>query len=108
MYKSIAGLFAGTLLISTAAVATLPPPTQEMLAAATAKKVQEKILLEIEQEHLSRVQDRLAARFGTGNGTNAGETDKAKMPVTTSTLPGDVGPTPTNPQSGEAHSAPAK
>jgi len=101
-------LFAGTLMISTAAVATLPLPTPEEQAAAATQKAKEKKLLELEQERLTRVQERLGAQYGSGGSKRGAKTDKDTMPATTSAPSGTVGPTPTRPQSGEAHSAPAK
>src|SRR5690606_28672995 len=108
MRKSIAGLFAGTLLISTAAVAKLPPLTPEQAAAAAAQKAQQQKQQEIQEAKLTRVQDRLAARYGSRGQKHGEQTDGDKMPKATSAVPGGVGPTPARPHSGESHSAPAK
>ncbi|MBX9904011.1 MAG: hypothetical protein K2Y31_06600 [Burkholderiales bacterium] len=110
MRKSIPlySLLAGVMLASSAAIARLPPPTPEAQAAAEAKKAQEKIQLEKEKALLERVQDRIAQRYGDAGGRDAGKTRDENMPKTTKELPRDVGPKPNQPQSGEAHSAPAK
>jgi hypothetical protein len=102
------GLLAGVLLASSAAIAKLPPPTAEEQAAAAAKKAQENEQLEKAKAQLERVQDRIAARYGDAGKNTAGKTRDENMPKTTRELPRDAGPKPGQPQSAEAHSAPAK
>jgi hypothetical protein len=110
--KPIHYLLAGALLASGAAIGKLPQPTPEEQAAVAAKKEKEKELLEKEKAQLERAQDRIASRYrkekGGGPSRAAGKTSDQNMPKTTSELPGGAGPTPARPQSGEAHSAPAK
>ncbi len=111
MHKIIYGLLAGMMLASGAAIAKLPPPTPEEQAAAAAKKEQAAAQLEKEKVLLERAQNRVAERYrkaygGTAN--VAGKTQIKDMPKTTSEPPRGVGPTPTQPQSAESHSAPVK
>ena len=111
MYKSfyIYALTAGMLLASNAAISKLPPPTPEEQAAAAQKKAQEAEQLEKEKAQLERAQNRVAQRYGKpGSLKAANKTKDQNMPKTTSELPRGTGPTPQRPQSGEAHSAPAK
>lgn len=106
---SIHCLLAAGMLVSTALMAKLPPPTPEEQAAAAAKKTQEAEQLEIEKAQLDRAQNRVAERYGKPGSLKAfGKTSTQNMPKTTSELERGTGPTPQRPQSGEAHSAPAK
>ncbi len=105
----IHGLLMGVMLISSAAIAKLPPPTPEEQAADAAKKAQEAEQLEKEKVQLDRAQNRVAERYGKPGRLKAfSKTSDQNMPKTTSELPRGTGPTPQRPQSGEAHSAPAK
>lgn len=112
MHKCIYYLSAIALIASGAAMGKLPPPTPEEQAAVAAKKEKQKEQLEKSKAQLERAQNRVAERYrkasGGGPARAAGETDGRNMPKTTSELPGGTGPTPARPQSGEAHSAPAK
>lgn len=104
-------LFAGVMLVSTAVIAKMPPPTPEEQAAAAEKKTKEKEQLEKEKVLLERAQNRVAERYRKTYGSSSrasGKTADHNMPKTTNELPRGVGPTPERPQSGEAHSAPAK
>jgi len=110
--KYIHFMLAGALMAGGTAIGKLPPPTPEEQAAVAAKKAKEKEQLEVEKAQLDRAQDRVASRYRKENGGRpsaaAGKTSDQNMPKTTSELPGGAGPTPARPQSGEAHSAPAK
>jgi hypothetical protein len=106
--NSLYCLLAGVMLVSSAAFAKLPPPTPEEQAAAAAKKTREAGQLEKEKVLLERAQARIAKRYGNVGAQATGKTQAKDMPKTTSELPRGVGPTPTRPQSAEAHSAPAK
>lgn len=109
MKKSVILLFAGALLGSGVAIAKLPPPTIEEQEAAAAKKAQEQAQLEKAKAQLERVQDRLAAKYATKDGKQrSGQTSHGNMPQKAITPTGAVGPKPARPDSGEAHSAPAK
>lgn len=100
--------------VSTAAQAKLPPPTPEEQAAAAQKKAQQQAQLEKEKRSLEQAQDRVVQHYrkkkfaAPGAGGKAPETSAENMPKTTKELPGGVGPTPTQPQSGEAHSGTTK
>lgn len=89
------------------ASARLPPPTPEEQAALEAKTAREKAQLEDEQKALSRVQDRVAERYGKGAAEKA-RTDESNLPKTAIELPGDAGPHGRREPSAEAHSAPAR
>lgn len=109
MKKSAIHLLAGALLVSSAAIAKLPPPTPEEQEAAAAKKAQEQVQLEKAKAQLERVQDQLAAKYATKSGKQrSGTTSHENMPQKAITPAGAVGPTPARPDSGEAHSTPAK
>lgn len=112
MRDPIIFVLAGGLLVSAVAIGKLPAPTPEQQAAVAAMKAKEKEQLEKEKAQLDRAQDRVASRYRKDNGGGparaAGKTSDQNMPKTTSELPGGAGPTPARPQSGEAHSAPAK
>ena len=112
MRKITTYLLASAMIASGAAIGKLPPPTPEEQATAAAKKAKEAEQLEKEKALLEKAQDRVVARYRSekGGGQNAsGERVASQnMPKTTSELPRGVGPTPTRPQSAEAHSAPAK
>jgi hypothetical protein len=111
MRKSIYYALAGAMIASGAAIGKLPPPTPEEQAAVAAKKAKQQEQLEKEKVLLERAQDRVVERYRKdyGSGQRAGgKTSDQNMPKTTSELPQGVGPSPSRPQSGEAHSAPAK
>lgn len=112
MRKFSTFLLAGVMIASGAAIGKLPPPTPEEQAATAAKKAKEQEQLEKEKALLEKAQDRVVARYrkegGGAPGGAGGRTSDQNMPKTTSELPRGVGPTPARPQSGEAHSAPAK
>jgi hypothetical protein len=86
------GLALAVGLLSSAAVATLPPPSPQELAAQEAKKVAE----QYRREHPSA---------GASNG--GGRVADTNMPYPTRQLP-PAGPHGGDKQSAEAHSAPAK
>jgi hypothetical protein len=96
----------------TAAHAKLPPPTAEQQAAEAKKKEQQQAQLEKEKKLLEQVQDRVAQHYrkekGAAPGGRSGQVRDETMPKTTKELPGGVGPKPTQPQSGEAHSGSGK
>lgn len=93
--------------------ARLPPPSPEEKAAMEQKKAAQQAQLEKEKKQLEAAQDRVVQHYRKTKGKSADGGDGGKvrdenMPKTTKELPGGVGPKPTQPQSGEAHSAPAK
>ncbi len=112
MRKITTCLLAGAMIASGAAVGKLPPPTPEEQAAVAAKKAKQQEQLEKEKALLDKAQDRVVARYRSENGggqrASGGRVSDQNMPKTTSELPRGVGPKPERPQSGEAHSAPAK
>jgi len=110
MRKYVYYVLAGAMIASGAAIGKLPPPTPEEQVAAAAKKAKAQEQLEKEKVELERAQDRVAERYRQehGGARGGGKTSDQNMPKTTSELPRGVGPTPARPQSGEAHSAPAK
>ena len=96
-----------------AAHAKLPAPTPEEAAAVQKQKAAQQAQLEKEKQQLEAAQDRVVQHYRKekGGAPAAGgaprkETDD--MPKTAKELPGGVGPKPTQPQSAEAHSGPAK
>ena len=101
-------------LSSAAAQAKLPPPTPEEQAAAAQKKAQQQAQLEKQKKSLAEAQDRVVQQYrkeklgAPGAGGKAPGPSTENMPKTTKELPGGVGPTPTQPQSSEAHSGMAK
>jgi hypothetical protein len=101
-------------LASAAAQAKLPPPTPEEQAAAAQKKAQQQAQLEQQKKTLEQAQDRVVQHYrkeklgAPGAGGKASGTPTENMPKTTKELPGGVGPTPTQPQSSEAHSGMAR
>jgi hypothetical protein len=112
MRDPIIYVLAGGLLLSAAAIGKLPAPAPEEQAAVAAKKAKQKEQLAKEKVLLERAQERVAERYRKESGGTppraTGKTEDQNMPKTTSELPGGTGPTPSRPQSGEAHSAPAK
>jgi len=98
------------LLASPLAVAKLPPPTPEQLAAAQERRAQEEARLAKEKAELERAQDRVAERYRKDRGSPqaSGSVDKADLPQNTKVAPGDAAPEGGHRQSAEAHSAPAK
>ena len=93
--------------------AKLPAPTPEEQAAVEKKKAAQQAQLEKEKKQLEAAQDRVVQHYrrskgGTADGGQGAQTQAENMPKTVKELPGGVGPKPTQPQSGEAHSAPAK
>jgi hypothetical protein len=102
------------MAVSTAAQAKLPLPTPEEQAAAAQKKAQQQAQLEQQKKSLEQAQDRVVQHYrkekggAPAAGGKAPETSAGNMPKTTKELPGGVGPTPTQPQSSEAHSGTAR
>lgn len=102
------------MVLSMTAQAKLPPPTPEEQAAAAQKKAQQQAQLEQQKKSLAEAQDRVVQRYrkehggAPGAGGKAPATSAENMPKTTKELPGGVGPTPTQPQSSEAHSGMAR
>lgn len=89
--------------------ARLPPPTPEQQAAAEQKKVEEAAAAKAQQEALTQVQDRLAARFGKGAASHpAGTTERGTLSKKAVEQSGAAGPTGGTAQSAEAHSTPAR
>jgi hypothetical protein len=93
--------------------AKLPPPSPEEQAAVEKKKAAQQAQLEKEKKLLEAAQDRVVQHYRKEKGGGAPAAggprpETENMPKTTKELPGGVGPRPTQPQSGEAHSAPAK
>jgi hypothetical protein len=98
------------LLASPLAIAKLPPPTPDQLAAEQNRRAQEEARLAKEKAELERAQDRVAERYRTDRGAPqaAGTVDKADLPQNTKVAPGAAAPEGGRRQSAEAHSAPAK
>jgi len=90
--------------------ARLPPPTPEQQAAAEQKKAEEAVKAKEQQEALTRVQDRIAARFGKSakGASSGGTTHKGDLPKKAVEAAGTAGPVGGTAQSAEAHSAPAR
>ncbi|HJQ61547.1 MAG TPA: hypothetical protein VJ834_01705 [Burkholderiales bacterium] len=94
--------------------AKLPPPTPEEQAAAEKKKAAQQAQLEKQKKQLEAAQERVVQHYrkekggAPAAGGRRAETKDENMPKTTKELPGGVGPKPTQPQSGEAHSGQAK
>lgn len=103
-----AWILAAGLLVVTSVHARLPAPSPEQSQLAEQKKAQEAQRAKEEQEALTRVQDRIAARFGKGASANAGRTEVGKMPMKAVEAPGVAGPQGGTRQSAEAHSTPAR
>jgi hypothetical protein len=101
-------------LASAAAQAKLPPPTPEEQAAAAQKKAHPQWQREQQKKSLEQAQDPVFQHYrkekggAPAAGGKAPETSAGNMPKTTKELPGGVGPTPTQPQSSEAHSGMAR
>lgn len=95
-----------------AAHARLPAPTPEQQAAAEKQKVAQQAQLEKEKQQLEAAQDRVVQHYrkekGGAPAAGGPRPETENMPKTAKELPGGVGPKPTQPQSAEAHSAPAK
>ena len=90
------------------AIAKLPPPTPEALAAAEAQKAKQAEQLKKEQELLTRAQDKVAARFGKAGNGSGERTATKDLPKTNRELPGGTGPHGGREPSAEAHSGAAK
>lgn len=89
--------------------AKLPPPSPEQQAAAAQKKAEEAEKAREQQEALTKVQDRLAGKFGRGpSGATGGQTEKGNLSQKTVEPKGDAGPNGGREQSAEAHSTPAR
>ncbi|MNT39948.1 hypothetical protein D3C72_1762340 [compost metagenome] len=82
--------------------ARLPAPTPEQQQAAEAKKSKEAEAAKQQAEALSRVQDRIAARFGKG-ATGGGTTEPGKIPQKAVEATGSAGPHGGTSPSAEAH-----
>ena len=99
-----------------AAEAKLPPPTPEEQAAAAQKKAAQQAQVEKQKKALEAAQDRVVQRYRSEHGgvpaaapAAGGDSKQAgNLPKTAKELPGGVGPTPTQPQSSEAHSGTVK
>ena len=97
------------MLFAAPAHARLPPPSAEQQAAAAQKKAEEAAKAREQQEALTRVQDRLAGRFGRGHSAaGAGQTAKDDLPRKAIDAKGSAGPIGGREQSAEAHSAPVR
>jgi hypothetical protein len=91
------------------AFARLPPPSPEQQAAAEQKKAEEAQKAREQQDALTRVQDRIAAKFGrAGSGKGAGPTARGDLPQKAVEARGAAGPSGGKEQSAEAHSTPAR
>ncbi|MGQ0524339.1 MAG: hypothetical protein ACT4P8_11860 [Betaproteobacteria bacterium] len=92
--------------------AKLPPPSPEEQAAAEQKKAAQQAQLEKEKKQLEAAQERVVQHYrkekGGAPAAGGPRPETENMPKTAKELPGGVGPKPTQPQSAEAHSAPAK
>jgi len=112
MHKSIYLFPAIVLVTAGVALAKLPPPTPEEQAATVEKKKRQEEQLKVEKAQLEKAQDRVVRRYrqehGGRPGGTAQRTQEEDLPKTSGELPGGVGPKPSQPASGEAHSAPAK
>ena len=86
--------------------ARLPAPTPEQQQAAEAKKAKEAETAKQQAEALTRVQDKLAARFGKGAAAG-GATEPGKIPQKAAEAPGSTGPHGGTSPSAEAHSGEA-
>ncbi|MCY1458131.1 hypothetical protein D9M71_754880 [compost metagenome] len=86
--------------------ARLPAPTPEQQLAAEAKKAKEAEAARQQAEALTRVPDKLAARFGKG-ATPAGATEPGQVPQKAAEAPGSTGPHGGTSPSAEAHSGEA-
>ncbi|MGE5526150.1 MAG: hypothetical protein ACM3SS_20735 [Rhodospirillaceae bacterium] len=93
--------------IAAPAYARLPPPSPEQQAAAAEKKAEEARQAREQQDALTRVQDRIAAKFGRG-ATSAGPTSQDNLSKKTVEPAGTTGPIGGKAQSAEAHSTPAR
>lgn len=97
------------VLFAAPAHAKLPPPSAEQQAAAAQKKAEEAAKAREQQEALTRVQDRLAGKFGRGpSAAGTGQTAKGDLPHKAIDAKGTAGPTGGREQSAEAHSTPAR
>lgn len=106
MYKLI--MIALAFGLSASAHARLPPPTPEQQAAAEQKKGEEAAKAKEQQDALTRVQDRIAARFGRGSRAAGHATEKGNLPQKAVDHDGAAGPAGGTAQSAEAHSTPAR
>ena len=92
--------------------AKLPPPTPEEQVAMEKKKAAQQAQIEKQKKQLEAAQDRVVQHYrkekGGAPGAGGPRPEAENMSKTAKELPGGVGPKPTQPQSGEAHSAPAK
>lgn len=106
-------VIAALAVMSGYALAKLPPPSPEQLAAAQQKKAQEDVLLEKEKEALARVQDKVAEHYRrTHPGAPAAGTQQVTqakdLPKAVKEGPGMAGPIGGRAQSAESHSGSAK
>jgi hypothetical protein len=92
------------------AIAKLPPPTPEQIAAEQEKRVLEEARLQREKALLEQAQDRIADRYRRDQAQRqpAGRVSDTNMPNNVRQLPGTAAPEGGRQQSAEAHSAPAK
>ncbi len=97
----------GVFVFSGSLQAKLPPPTPEQQSAAEQKKAEEAQKAREQQDALTRVQDRIAAKFGRG-GHATGQTEKANLPQKAVEARGTAGPIGGRAPSAEAHSSSAR
>ncbi|HET9664475.1 MAG TPA: hypothetical protein VFP00_09610 [Burkholderiales bacterium] len=92
--------------------AKLPPPSPDEQAAVAQKKAAQQAQLEKEKKLLEAAQERVVQHYrkekGGAPAAGGPRPETEIMPKSAKELPGGVGPKPSQPQSGEAHSAPAK
>ena len=92
--------------------AKLPPSSPEEQAAVEKKKAAQQAQLEKEKRLLETAQERVVQHYrkekGGAPAAGGPRPETENLPKTAKELPGGVGPKPSQPQSGEAHSAPAK
>jgi hypothetical protein len=95
--------------LTQAAVAKLPPPTPQEIAAQQEKRAAEEAQLQREKALLERAQERVAERYRRDRAqTGGGRVSDTNMPNNVRELPGNAPPQGGREQSAEAHSAPAK
>lgn len=106
---TVLSLFVAGALYVAPVHAKLPPPSAEQQAAAAQKKAEEAEKAREQQEALTKVQDRIAGKFGRGpSAGGGGQTAKGDMPQKAVDAKGSAGPTGGREQSAEAHSTPAR
>lgn len=107
--RSIIPVLAVLLAGAATAHARLPGLTPEQSQLAETKKAEEAQQAREQQQALERVQDRIAAQFGSGKrNPAAGPTEQGQLPQKAVEASGSTGPQGGRRQSAEAHSTPAK